>query len=288
MLCPNCGAKAAPGETRCRTCGNALITSTTARSVPKDSRQDGSSRPPTSKASRNSWIRLALLAVYLIVGTWIVGGLLEGRPTMAVLGLVSLFGVLLATNAWRLRSRVPPFSSSNRVSASAGWAGLGMVALAAFVLTYGSGTEPPQNPTTQAAVTEPSAPSSASSTPRLSTATAVPPTPTPTPSPKPTPTPTPTPAPPPPPPTPPAPPPPPPAANTCGAPANPWGYNFCGGNLIYSPPSDFCGYFNCIPSFWQHTLGYVDECQDGTYSHSGGRSGACSYHGGELRPLYSP
>jgi hypothetical protein len=31
----------------------------------------------------------------------------------------------------------------------------------------------------------------------------------------------------------------------------------------------------------------VDECHDGTYSHSGGRSGACSYHGGELRPLYS-
>jgi hypothetical protein len=86
---------------------------------------------------------------------------------------------------------------------------------------------------------------------------------------------------------PPPPPPPPPPANTCGAPANPWGYNFCGGSLIYSPPSNFCAYFNCIPSFWQSTKGYVDECKDGSYSHSGGRSGACSYHGGELRPLYS-
>jgi hypothetical protein len=75
--------------------------------------------------------------------------------------------------------------------------------------------------------------------------------------------------------------------NTCGAPANPWGYNFCVGGLIYSPPSDFCSYFNCIPSFWTSTKGYVDECNDGTYSHSGGRSGACSYHGGERRPLYS-
>lgn len=80
----------------------------------------------------------------------------------------------------------------------------------------------------------------------------------------------------------------PPAPSTCGAPANPWGYNFCGGNLIYSPPSSFCSYFSCIPSFWKSTLGYVDECNDGTYSHSGGRQGACSYHGGEMRPLYSP
>lgn len=68
---------------------------------------------------------------------------------------------------------------------------------------------------------------------------------------------------------------------------NPWCYNFTPGNLIYNPPSNFCDYFNCIPSFWQSTNGYVDECNDGTYSHSGGRSGACSHHGGEMRPLYS-
>ncbi len=82
----------------------------------------------------------------------------------------------------------------------------------------------------------------------------------------------------------------PPAAppNTCGAPANPFGYDFCPpASVIYSPPSSFCGYFNCIPSFWDSTKGYVEECHDGTYSHSGGRPGACSYHGGELRPLYS-
>ena len=110
----------------------------------------------------------------------------------------------------------------------------------------------------------------------------------PSPSPSPSPTPTPSPlqivvasqAPPQPPPT--------PGPNTCGAPANPWGYNFCGGNLIYSPPSNFCAYFNCIPSFWKSTNGYVDQCNDGTYSHSGGRQGACSTHRGELRPLYSP
>ena len=54
----------------------------------------------------------------------------------------------------------------------------------------------------------------------------------------------------------------------------------------YSPPSSFCKYFNCIPSFWTSTNGYIEECVDETYSHSGGRS--CSYHVVNQRPLYQP
>jgi len=69
---------------------------------------------------------------------------------------------------------------------------------------------------------------------------------------------------------------------------NPYGYNLTApGNLIYSPPSDICNYFDCIASFWNNTNGYVDECVDGMYSHSGGVRGACSRHGGEAQPLYS-
>jgi len=76
-----------------------------------------------------------------------------------------------------------------------------------------------------------------------------------------------------------------PVAATCGAPANPDGYNFCGrGGLIYTFPSDFCSYFDCIANYPNGT-GYIDECSDQTYSHSGGRPGACSHHGGELRPV---
>jgi hypothetical protein len=30
----------------------------------------------------------------------------------------------------------------------------------------------------------------------------------------------------------------------------------------------------------------VVECNDGTYSHSGGRSGTCSTHSGVMRPLW--
>jgi hypothetical protein len=90
---------------------------------------------------------------------------------------------------------------------------------------------------------------------------------------------------------PPPPPPPPPPQGTCGAPSNPWGYNFCdanAGKYIYSPPSNFCSYFSCIASFWQSTNGWVVECNDTKYSHSGGVSGACSTHGGPWRALWGP
>lgn len=78
-----------------------------------------------------------------------------------------------------------------------------------------------------------------------------------------------------------------PIINLCGAPANPWNYNFCGGAFISSPSSNFCSSFNCIASFWSGR-GYVMECADLTYSKSGGIRGSCSYHGGNYRALYAP
>ena len=50
--------------------------------------------------------------------------------------------------------------------------------------------------------------------------------------------------------------------------------------------SAFCTYFACINNF-DNGVGYVNECNDGMYSQSGGIRGDCSYHGGEERPLYS-
>ena len=73
----------------------------------------------------------------------------------------------------------------------------------------------------------------------------------------------------------------------CGAPANPWTYNLCGGATIKFPPTTICSYFHCIASFWLNTSGYVALCVDGKYSHSGGVTGACSGHGGERQPLYN-
>ena len=75
--------------------------------------------------------------------------------------------------------------------------------------------------------------------------------------------------------------------STCGAPSNPYGYNFCGdGSYVTGPPGDICDYFDCIDNFW-HGRGYMVECNDGTYSMSGGLRGACSDHGGEDQPVYS-
>ena len=71
---------------------------------------------------------------------------------------------------------------------------------------------------------------------------------------------------------------------------NPWCYNFSPGGYINYPPSGFCNYFNCIASFYGSDDpgdGYIVECNDGYYSQSGGERGACSYHNGVMRPLYS-
>lgn len=77
------------------------------------------------------------------------------------------------------------------------------------------------------------------------------------------------------------------AGTSYSAPAywNPWGFNFVPGRVIYNYPSEFCGYFSCIDSFG-NSAGYVIQCRDGAFSTAGGRSGACSYHGGVRRPLY--
>jgi hypothetical protein len=49
-----------------------------------------------------------------------------------------------------------------------------------------------------------------------------------------------------------------------------------------SPPptsTDFCSTHVCIPNYDNGT-GTTVQCSDGTYSQSGGKQGACSYHGG--------
>lgn len=51
--------------------------------------------------------------------------------------------------------------------------------------------------------------------------------------------------------------------NLCGAPANPFGYTLCPGdvarNAVLSPPSSFCAYFGCVGSFYAQT-GWVHRC----------------------------
>jgi len=78
-----------------------------------------------------------------------------------------------------------------------------------------------------------------------------------------------------------------PPANLCGAPPNPYGYNYCGrGANVSNPPGDVCTYFTCIANF-PNGKGYMEECRDGTVSKSGGIRGSCSQHGGDQRPVTS-
>lgn len=84
----------------------------------------------------------------------------------------------------------------------------------------------------------------------------------------------------------PPPPPPPPACNGAEINGGCYNTNANGGTLVYGPPSTFCDYFTCVSTFWTATSGYVAECNDSHYTHSGGVSGACSRNGGVLAPVY--
>ncbi|SRR5579875_1004172 len=74
---------------------------------------------------------------------------------------------------------------------------------------------------------------------------------------------------------------------------NPWCYTFSGPmahQVIYNPNADFCdsGYFACVSDFWTADRGYVVQCGNGVYSHSGGVQGACSRDKGVAATLYQP
>jgi len=205
-------------------------------------------------------------------------------------GLLSLLGwVALGLGVVVLFRRLPQLGLTTR--------GHAVALIVGGLLVVGVGSRIPGS-----AAQNPNAGDSSQATAQAPT-TAPAPTPTAKPTSTPTPTPTPTAATPPPTqkpvvvvatakPAAPPPPPPPPAFNYCGAPSNPWHYNFCGGSLVSNPPNPtFCNYFGCIASFWTEDIpndGYVIQCVDGTYSLSGGESGSCSHHGGNSRPLNAP
>jgi hypothetical protein len=52
------------------------------------------------------------------------------------------------------------------------------------------------------------------------------------------------------------------------------------GSYSHATDSQFCATHVCIANF-VNGRGYIVQCLDGEWSHSGGIQGACSYHGGE-------
>jgi hypothetical protein len=74
-------------------------------------------------------------------------------------------------------------------------------------------------------------------------------------------------------------------ADLCGAPANPYGYTFCGGSVVTDPDPGVCTYFDCIKAFWKGK-GFMMVCDDGKVTMSGGRAKSCSRHDGDRQPVY--
>ena len=68
---------------------------------------------------------------------------------------------------------------------------------------------------------------------------------------------------------------------------NPWCYTFVSGRQILNPPTNFCTFFACAPQFFQGQ-GFVVQCQDLTFSKTGGTPSACAGQGGEQRTLFEP
>ncbi|NBE81638.1 hypothetical protein [Micromonospora rubida] len=72
----------------------------------------------------------------------------------------------------------------------------------------------------------------------------------------------------------------------CGAPANPFGYDYCGGSRIRKPDVRVCDYFDCGQDFWAGR-GYLVQCRDGALSLTGGRADACATHDGLRRTVWT-
>jgi len=232
----------------------------------------------------------ALLLLFCLIGLAVfISEESQGNPAaLGVLGVVFVivsFAVLLASPATlRLARRRGLFIGASITAAVLflGSCGGGLALVAAYptpspksVALEPTQTPSPlatQTPAPVAPVPTPSDVPSPSSSPSPSPSASPKPSPVLKPSPKPTPRRSPA-----------------PVVNLCGAPANPWHYNFCGrGSVIYRPNANFCTYFvPCVSTFWTKTSGYVVRCVSGKWSHSGGVSGACSSNGGVSRILYS-
>lgn len=289
--CSGCGAPRAIDSSTCKYCGSVFTSGPSAQ--PKPLQAPAIPVGPTDEA--RPWFRqipgfrsgslikgVVGLCGYLTVAALFFGGIAANR-WLAIFGLGLLLIALLITDGWGIRTWFPFISSANRATAIWAYVAIGAVMLTSCAAGVAGMAGAPPTP----AVAEPTSNAAASPTHTVTPSPTATATPTATPSPRPTPKPTP-------PPTPvkasvaPPPPPPPPAAtpNLCGAPSNPWHYNFCGGAVISSPPGTFCNYFSCISSFWNGS-GYVVQCADNSYSKSGGTSGVCSRHGGYRQTLWA-
>ncbi|MDG4802698.1 hypothetical protein [Micromonospora sp. WMMD980] len=71
----------------------------------------------------------------------------------------------------------------------------------------------------------------------------------------------------------------------CGAPPNPFGYDFCGGQRVRRPAAEVCDWFECASGFWSGR-GWLVQCRDGAISRTGGQRDVCAGHRGPRRTVW--
>jgi hypothetical protein len=145
-------------------------------------------RAPARAAGASAWRRVvadvrgwpvwkqALAAIACVVAAvWIVQA--PWRPALGLLGLLTLATVVLATNAWELRGRVPLLRSRDAVHVAGGWSLVaGVLLLTGALAVPGHGPTSPARPqASRPASTQAPSPTPAQATP--STVVAAPPPP---------------------------------------------------------------------------------------------------------------
>jgi hypothetical protein len=83
--------------------------------------------------SGKSWKKVIAALGYAAIALLIITGVANGSAGPVVLGLEALGAVLVLTNAWGIRSRLPLLGSSNRLASAGGWMGLAFIALVLLV-----------------------------------------------------------------------------------------------------------------------------------------------------------
>ncbi len=86
--------------------------------------------------SGTRWKQISAAVGYTCIAFAIVAGVAIADAALLVLGVDTLVIVLLATNAWSLRARVPLFNSPSKLKAAGGWGilfALGLGALSVVV-----------------------------------------------------------------------------------------------------------------------------------------------------------
>lgn len=86
--------------------------------------------------SGKRWKQILAVLGYFIIGIWILSGPYAGNMAVFSLGCSLLAIVLLASNAWGLRSRVPLFNSGKLILVIDVWMVLALVACVSFTFAF--------------------------------------------------------------------------------------------------------------------------------------------------------